>query len=121
MYNSVDIWLWKYFASDFLLSFAYRRLYSCKYVSISALFFCVLVYAIDVDALSLCTHTRTPNCHQIIPNTYIYILRSFFFAVITMKNACTYILGLYYSHIVECYAKSQECKPIEYKEKNRIR
>lgn len=70
MYNSVGIWLWKCFASDFSLSLAlclslfpfalpidaFTRVNICVN---KCSFFGVHAYSIDVDVLSVCTHIST--------------------------------------------------------------
>ena len=66
-------------------------------------------------------YVRTLICHQSISNAYVYIFFNLFFLQLLRWKPHTYILVLYYFHIEEYDAKSQECKPIEYKEKNRIR
>ncbi len=122
MYNSVDIWLWKYFASVFfslflffflLLIDAFTRVNICVN---KCSFFCVHVYAIDGDALSMCTHIsiHTYTYYRIVikasrMHAYFSIslcLSLSLFSVVTMnKRVCTYMHVLYYSHIVEMLRK----------------
>lgn len=118
-YSDVDTGLWKEFASDSPLPSlapidASPRVNMCQSVFLSL---------VDVDVLSLCTPVHTPICHQSISHTSVDIRRS--------ALSCGYCEARrghtssrerrgYYFHEREDDAKSQECKPIEYKTKDEI-